>query len=140
MSVINFQSGNCSGVVSVDENNWVFTFNGSCKGAQTLEYIAPTTPDVRQSYAGSGLPFPSELIAFENTKNYGKINLPADGRFQFQILRPNAYYINNGATLIKPHVKIIVDSKDIFEVKLGEPIPYRSLKNLPGRPRRTEGR
>lgn len=140
MSVINFQSGNYTGTVQVDPNNWVFTVEGVAKGCKSLEFLAPTTPDLRQSYSGSGLPFATELIAFENTKNHGKLVLNADGRFKFQLLRPNAYYINNGSTLIKPHVKMILDDKDIFEVNLGEPIPYRSLKNLPGRPRRTEGR
>ena len=136
---MNFQSGNCSGEVLADENNWIFTVNGKCPGAKSLEYLAPTTPDIRESYSGSGLPFPTELIAFDNTPNYGKIELPSNGQFQFKIIRPNSFYINNGSTLVKPHIKMIVDQRDLFEIQL-EPIPYRSLKHLPGRQRRTVGR
>ena len=133
-----FQSGTCFGEITTNDN-WVFTISGECKTAKSLVFLAPTTPDLRESLAGSALPFPTEQIAFENTKNQGKLNL-INGKFTFSIMRPNAYYINNGSTLIKPHVKIILDEKNIFEIKLGEPIPYRSLKHLPGRPRRTTGR
>jgi len=137
---MNFESPKCNGQVILNEDTKIFTIKGSCTGTQ-IRYLAAAPPDFRDSYAGSGLPFPNEEIAYDNTRNKGKVTIDKEGKFEFRISYPNSYYINGGSTLIKPHLHILVDDVDLIDVKLGEPlIANRSLTNLPGRPRRTVGR
>lgn len=136
--VSNFQSSKCKGEVLLNPVTKVFTIRGTSNG-KTLRYLAAAPPDFRQSYAGSGLPFPNEEIAYDHTANVGELQL-TNGQFQFQIMYPNSYYVNSGSTLIKPHVHIVIDETDAFDVKLGQPlVPNRSLKHLDGRPRRSDG-
>lgn len=137
-TVSNFESPRCKGQVLINDETKVFTVKGVCSGRQ-LRYLAAAPPDFRDSYAGSGLPFPNETIAYDNTQNKGKVDIK-DGKFEFRLAYPNSYYINGGSTMVKPHVNIVVDDSEVVDVKLGEPlIPNRSLKHLPGRPRRTAG-
>lgn len=87
------------------------------------------------SFNGSGLPFPNEEIAFENTTNKGVIKL-LDGEFTFNIDSPNSYYTNMGTILNPPCVKYkFCDTNGksmskIYTIIIGKTIPYRSL-NFP---------
>jgi hypothetical protein len=124
----------------LDEQQWIFTIKGACAHGQTLKYLAAAPSDIRQSRAGSGLPFPNPKIAYDNTPNKGEVQI-RDGQFEFQLVYPAAYYIENGSTLVAPHVHFTVDDGEYFDVKLGPcRFPNRSLKHLPGRARRTTGR
>jgi len=97
-----------------------------------VKYSACNSPTYNGSFSGSGLPFPSEDIAFENTPNRGVAEV-VNGRFKFNIRYPNSYYINIGTVYVPPHVKIIlVDSdnnpkSEVQVVDLGEGIPFRTL-------------
>lgn len=130
----------CNGQVFLDEQGWIFTVKGKCSG-KVVRYLAAAPSDLRQSRAGSGLPFPSATMAYENTPNKGEVSVLPDGSFQFELVYPSAYYINNGSEYVEPHVHFTVDDYERFDVKLGSSrFQDRSLKHLVGRARRTTGR
>ena len=135
--VTNFGGPSCKGEVLYDQRTKVFTLRGTCGGK--LRYLAAAPPDFRQSYAGSGLPWPNEEVAYGQTPNRGTVKTH-EGNFSFNIMYPNAYYVNCGSTLVQPHVHLVVNDSEVMDIKLGGPlVANRSLKNLPGRPRRSAG-
>lgn len=92
-------------------------------------YWAANPPDFNVSFSGSGLPYPSPEIAFQNTKNVGAVNAQ-DGVFKIKLFYPSAYYVALGSLYIPPHVhlKICESGYDkYFSVKIGAGIPYRTL-------------
>jgi len=54
--------------------------------------MAPNPIDTITSFSGKGLPFPCEMIAFENTPNFETIQ--SNGEFNVVFLYPNSYYGN----------------------------------------------
>ena len=144
MSVLPFSSstGNCNGQITTDQN-WNITVSGVCKisGASTVRYAAAAPADLRMSYMGSGLPYPSEDVAYEGSPNVGSTGIKPDGSFQFTIISPNAYYKDNGAELVEPHVHFTIGS-EYFDIPLPSAKRYanRSLTSLPGRTNRATGR
>ena len=100
-----------------------------------IKYWAADPPGYLQSYAGSGLPFANEEMAFENTVNCGQTEV-LDGEFSFSLHYPNSYYKNMGRDYVEPEVKFIMidengtPKSDVYRLNLGNGIPYRSL-NLP---------
>jgi len=143
MSVLPFssQTGNCQGQI-ITEQNWDITIRGTCNvpGATVLKYAAAAPPDLRMSYTGSGLPFPNDEVAYEGSPNIGNVPIVAT-QFEFKIVSPNAYYKDNGATMVHPHVLFTIDN-EYFDVPLPSAMqfPNRSLSGLPDRPNRTTGR
>jgi hypothetical protein len=97
-----------------------------------IKYSAANPPTYNSNFSGSGLPYPSEEVAFENTPNRGVVPI-INGEFNFSIRYPNSYYINMGTVYIEPHVKLTIVDKDnntIGETKsvnLGQGIPFRTL-------------
>ena len=94
-----------------------------------VSYIAPQSPDLRQSYTGSAIPFPDAEIAFENTTNKGEIK-PKKSVFYIRMRYPNSYYSHLGTRLIPPHVILTVEknnSKYTKYVVVGEAAPFRML-------------
>ena len=92
-------------------------------------YWAANPPDFNVSFSGSGLPYPSPEIAFQNTKNVGSV-MAQDGVFKINLFYPSAYYVALGSLYIPPHVhlKICEEGYDkYFSVKIGAGIPYRTL-------------
>jgi hypothetical protein len=144
MSVMNFTSNNgkCQGQILFDPLTKVYTVTGNCKVTSAdgrLKYIASAPADMRMSLSGSGLPFPSEDVAFSGSLNKGEVQMNGSN-FAFQVKNPNSYYKNNGATLVYPHVQFVIGS-EIFMVSLGvKDTGNRSLSSLPGRPNRSTGR
>ena len=135
MASFTSDNGKCSGQITVDKDNWVYTIVGGCKtdSSDKLNYVASAPATFRQSYMGSGLPYPNEEIAYDNTPNRGEAAIH-NGKFSFSVISPNSYYINNGSVLVKPHVQFTIGT-ELFVVSLGvEPIANRSLTSLPGRP------
>jgi hypothetical protein len=135
-------SGKCKGRILADANNWVFTVQGQYKGTGVteLKYMAAAPPDLRQSYMGSGLPFATADMAYEGSPNKGETKIAADGTFSFTVIRPNAYYVNNGSKMVNPHVHFTI-GKEYFDVALGVGnMQNRSLTGLPGRPERSTHR
>ncbi len=139
VATFNTDSGKCQGRILTDDNTWVFTVQGMYKSGKesTLKYMAAAPPDLRQSYMGSGLPFATANMAYEGSPNKGEAKIGADGIFSFTVIRPNAYYIDNGSKMVQPHVHFTI-GKEYFDVALGvENMPNRSLTRLPGRPDRS---
>ena len=97
-----------------------------------LKYWAANTPTYSSNFSGSGLPFATQEMAFENTNNFGKVNIKS-GYFSFTLRYPNSYYKNMGTEYVFPEVMIkVFNSKDIAvsntqHINLGEGIPFRSL-------------
>jgi hypothetical protein len=132
----------CDVNVMTKNNNAIFVISGMLKGnllmlAATqqvvLHYIAANSPTYNGSFSGSGLPYPNEHVAFENTENEGVVEV-INGRFSFSIRYPNSYYKELGTILVPPQVKIRVCSKsgmkplsDIQVIQIGQGIPFRSL-------------
>ena len=93
---------------------------------QNMFIIAPNPPDRRTSYSGTSLPFPSEEIAFENTKNFMEIK--KDGKIDVEFLFPNSYYTPDGYTKIKSPVIIYLDDKKTI-VEFDDLCPLKTLRD-----------
>jgi hypothetical protein len=97
-----------------------------------LKYSAPNPPTYSSNFSGSGLPYPNEEIAFQNTPNRGVVPI-VNGSFKFDLKYPSSYYINLGTVYIEPHVKVlIVDSNNnplsnVETLNLGNGLPFRTL-------------
>jgi hypothetical protein len=97
-----------------------------------IKYIAANPPTYNSNFSGSGLPYPSEEIAYENSPNKGITEIK-NGEFSFTIRYPNSYYINMGTVYVEPNVKLTIVDKDnksygkTVTVNLGEGIPFRTL-------------
>jgi hypothetical protein len=98
-----------------------------------LEYWAASPPTLNQSYSGSGLPYPSEEVAFEHSPNRGKVSIE-DSFVTLYIHFPNSYYKHGGREYVPPTLYFILKDKqgnnvsEINTLKLGEGIPYRTLQ------------
>jgi len=97
---------------------------------QVLHYYAANPPDYRTSYSGSGLPFANYEQAYENTTNYGSVEVKNNGDATIKMRFPNSYYINLGNYIVHPNVKITYNINNVekeINVKLSDGLPYRSL-------------
>ena len=118
-----------------------FIINGKLKGDLLtlslnnnlyLKYWAANTPTYNSNFSGSGLPFPTEEVAFENSNNHG-VSKISNGNFSFSMRYPNSYYKNMGTEYVFPEVMVkIFDNKNtpvsnIQHINLGEGIPFRTL-------------
>jgi len=97
-----------------------------------IKFNASSPPDYNANFSGSGLPFPNEEVAFENTPNRGVAEV-YNGDFSFVLQYPNSYYTNMGTVYIPPQVRMMLVDKDnnelseILTLNLGEGIPFRTL-------------
>lgn len=97
-----------------------------------IHWWAANPPTYGQSFAGSGLPYPNEEVAFEASPNNGICNVQG-GRFNFTMVYPNSYYTELGAKYVAPEVQIqIIDSNGrpltkVSRIPLGSGIPFRTL-------------
>ena len=120
----------------IKNDNYSFSVSGNINhynGEKLfVKYTAPNSPTYSTSFAGSGLPYPNEDIAFENTPNRGVVKV-VNGTFEILLKYPNSYYINMGTIYIPPHVKLVLFNDknkqigDIKNIELGEGIPFRTL-------------
>ena len=126
-----FDSVSCSGQV-LSEGQGDFLVRGTVKQANPngiVKFFASSPPDHRTSYAGSGLPFANPEMAYESTPNKGAVRA-SNGDFQFKVVYPNAFYVDQGKTLLPPHVLIKVCDEHHEETQaivLGDKIPHRTL-------------
>lgn len=101
-----------------------------------IKYTAANPPTYSSNYSGSGLPYPTEDIAFDNTPNRGVVEVK-DGKFSFRLNYPNSYYINMGSVYIEPNVKLVLVDKnntiigDNKVLNLGNGVPFRRLSRNP---------
>lgn len=97
-----------------------------------VKYTASSPPTYNSNFSGSGLPFPNELVAFENSKNKGVAEV-INGDFTIVLSYPNSYYTNMGTIYVPPQVKLmLVDQNNASKggtmtINLGEGIPFRTL-------------
>ena len=105
-------------------NNIVYVKGNTLKD---YYYVAPAPLEKRLSYSGSGLPYPNEDVAYDNTKAKGFIK---PGNFSFSFEYPNMHYEFNTINLLKPYIKFYMNN-DIHHITLGDPlIKNRSLIDL----------
>lgn len=105
------------------------SINDTIKG-HTIRYMAASPVEKRMSFSGSGLPYSSPLMAFDNSKNKGHIEVGLNNSFSFSIEMPSSYYTNLGTNLIPPSVYIKYNngiSEITIDIQLAEPVPYRML-------------
>jgi hypothetical protein len=116
----------------ITRENYVFTIEGQTdiEHDSFVTYTASAPPDIRMSRIGSGLPFPNERTAYENSPNSGQALIRA-GQFRFSVVYPNSYYQKNGSELVRPHV-IFVINNEYHDVGLGHHyVKHKSLTSLP---------
>jgi hypothetical protein len=100
--------------------------------AQFVKYWAASPPTYSLSFAGSGLPYPNEEVALENTPNQGVAEVK-NGSFEFALEYPNSYYNQFLRKYVPPQVKFLYCDKngdnksDTYVANLGDGIPFRSL-------------
>lgn len=105
-----------------------------------LYYFAASPPDRRQSFSGSGLPFMNADQAFDGTPNVGALSVASGGRFDIDILCPNAYYVGLGTQYVPPTLHVWYTKNGFRKdaaIKVNNGIPFRTLTypTLPTRPR-----
>jgi len=94
-----------------------------------VTYIAASPVHYNGSFSGSGLPFPNQYIAFENTPNSDIIKLNNENYFEILIKMPNSYYSQLGSVLIPSRIHFEYNN-DFVNKKLYidlYSIPYRTL-------------
>jgi hypothetical protein len=138
---LEFSNDDVSGYVTYDLYSDTFIIQGHTKDdTKYISYLSSVPLFRNYSYSGSGLPFPNHLLAHENTPNKGQVKV-INKCFQIVLLRPSCYYVNQGKTLLKPHIHLkLIESNKIITLVLANHFPYRSLKNLPNNPNRTIGK
>jgi hypothetical protein len=96
------------------------------------KYWASNKPTYSESYTGSGLPYPNEEVAYQNSENQGLVKVEGD-KFSFNLDYPNSYYTNFFKTYVPPQINIqFIDGNNknisqIYTIKLGNGVPFRSL-------------
>ena len=80
--------------------------------------------DRMSNYSGSGQPFPSSYIAFDNTPNIKHINTAEyDAIFSY----PNSFYLPNGIDKVPPTIYLSIDDVIIETKELPDPLPLKTL-------------
>ena len=113
-------------------NDGVIHLTGSIKNPSKYQqkYLLAANPmDRMMNYTGSGLPFTSPFIAFENTPNYYEI--PEDGKIQAHFKYPNSYYATDSQEKVVPSVFITLKSNSLsepifYQLKLTDPLPLKT--------------
>tara|TARA_B110001469_G_C9636615_1_gene319289 strand:- start:999 stop:1580 length:582 start_codon:yes stop_codon:yes gene_type:complete len=129
---LHFDDDFCNAVIETNQNGNIIV-KGNLKLEKSnvkLVYWAANPADKIYSVSGSGLPFSSPDQAFSDMVNVG--SLITNGKsFEFKLYYPNSYYVGLGSVLVHPQVYIKVCDPDIKStvqvVKLGNPLPYKSL-------------
>lgn len=109
-----------------------FIIDGVANAGEFVKYWASAPPTYSLSFAGSGLPYPNEEVAFEKTPNQGVARIE-NGKFQFPLEYPNSYYDNMLKVYVPPQVQFVFSNSDgqnigeIHAANLGNGIPFRSL-------------
>lgn len=141
-----FENAYCNGTIEKGDNDYEIIVKGAINtkvANDTMYYIAGAPPDFKMSCSGSALPFASQIQAFDNTPNKGKVKVQNDGTFEIKLLLPNAYYVGLGTVYVPPKVYLqYYDANNKprnVSILLSRGIPYRSLTH-PGTGQYTSGR
>ncbi len=114
-------------ITEIEENK--IKINGMVKNPikyKKMVITAPNPIDKITSFSGKGLPFPSEMIAFENTPNFKIID--STGTIDAIFLYPNSYYTPDGYKKIKSPIIISLDDKKII-IELKDKCPLKTLRD-----------
>ena len=131
-AVLNFKWDNCKGVVYANKSG-NFKLKCVAEGASLIKYWAAAPNTCTYSVVGSGLPFPNEEVAYENTPNKGEIKPNRNGEFEILLKYPAGYYIGQGEVYVPPHVNIKICDPDsskegtLTRIQLPVEPPFRSL-------------
>ena len=111
--------------LNVKLNNFILNITGYIKNStyyNKIVIISPNPIDRMINYSGSGLPFPNEYIAFENTPNYKLID--NSGNINVQFKYPNSFYSRDGKYKVIP--SIFVQLTDLS----GKYVRFKSAKKI----------
>jgi hypothetical protein len=125
---INSDIINCTILEDVFDKNYI-TIKGNIKNPNNytkMAIMAPNPIDKITSFSGKALPYPCEMIAFENTPNFKIIN--KDGIIDIVMKYPNSYYTPDGYTKIISPVIISLDDKKII-IELKDKCPLKTLRD-----------
>ena len=75
-------------------------------GNGELIHSAADPIDIRESYTGSGLPYPNCEVAFSHCLQCNKKVAVVNGKFKFILKLPSAYYLDQGKVLVGPEVRL----------------------------------
>jgi hypothetical protein len=122
--------------LNITNNEYAFYIKGNLQYMPLenifVKYSAANPPTYNSNFSGSGLPYPTEDIAFENTPNKGVVEV-VNGQFKFTIKYPNSYYTNMGTIYVEPYVNILLVKENnepigkVNRISLGNGIPFRTL-------------
>jgi hypothetical protein len=115
--------------VIIEEANNIINIECSVKNSsnyKNMAIMAPNPIDRITSFSGKALPFPCEMIAFENTPNFKLIDKNGNVNVKFQY--PNSYYTPDGYKKIISPVIISLDDKKII-IELEDKCPLKTLRD-----------
>jgi hypothetical protein len=118
--------------LEISINNQKITIDGlfldDIKNYKSVKLIAANPIDRMVNYTGSGLPFPNDNIAFENTVNLFIIK---EKRFKTEFSYPNSFYRIDGFTKIEPsifiHIVTLTNNNIYEKMSLPDLYPLKSL-------------
>lgn len=128
----------CQGVTEdAGEGEYVVNGHTDAPDGSMVLFWAPCPPNYNGSYSGSALPYPSPLIAFDNTPNKGAVRV-SGGTFKFNLRFPGSFYAGLGTYYVPPQVyyKICAggdtsQESQVHSITLGDGIPFRTLTYPP---------
>lgn len=128
-----FTVDECKGQIT-HKSPFTIVVEGTIVGSLSVnrvDYLASSPYDLRASFTGSALPYPSPEFAMQGTPNKGSVQLDTNNTFRFKLLLPNSYYIGMGTILVPPTVYLTYTLhsgvKRTSPIQLQESIPYRTL-------------
>ena len=133
-----FNKDMCDGTIIYNPNGELLV-SGQLKNSSpnsVISFWAAAPPTKGISFSGSGMPYPSPAVAYDRTPNKGVITA-VNGRFNFVLKYPNAYYIGLGSLYIPPHINFKITEPGLqsqqtpkthnFSVQIDDGIPFRML-------------
>ena len=126
--MINDDNVNCSIIEDENDKNYII-IKGNIKNPNNytkMAVMAPNPIDKITSFSGKALPYPCEMIAFENTPNFKIIN--KDGIINSTMKYPNSYYSPDGYTKIVSPIIICLDEKKII-IEMKDKCPLKTLRD-----------
>lgn len=126
-----FTGQSCSGKLTNTTSGDIIVSGTTDFNVKSLMYWAAAPPTFGTSFSGSGMPYPNPVVAYDRTPNKGVAEV-TNGRFEFRIKYPNAYYVGLGSLYIPPHLSIKPimntgsEGKPMM-VTIDDGIPFRML-------------
>lgn len=135
---MNFNDEYVSMNIVMNKSKSILNIKGNIKSScqyNKIIIIASNPIDRMINYSGSGLPFPNEQIAFENTTNFKLIE--KNGNIDVQFKYPNRFYSENGKHKINPSIFIELkrENEESFQLQyeLKDLNPLKTLINRENR-------